>query len=288
MDTKKYFVKPGEKLDLLDIPTVPSKDVDKSIVKDKLLPENMIKMKELQEKLYAENKRGLVIVIQAMDAAGKDSMIKHALTSLNPQGTHVTSFKTPSEEEMDRDYLWRISKALPRRGDIAIFNRSHYEDVLVTRVHDLIDASQLPDELKNDEIWAVRYEQINNFEKYLYENGFYFLKFFLHISKEEQRERLLDRVNKPDKHWKFSYSDVEERKYFDKYMKVYGDVLKNTSKDESPWYIVPSDKKWYSRYLVSQIIVEKLQSLDPKYPKISEEQLKYIEEGRRLLQNEEK
>ena len=171
----------------------------------------------------------------------------------------MRAFKQPSNEELDHDYLWRINKALPARGEIGIFNRSHYEDVIVTRVHNLLENSNLPEELIEDDVWKKRYRQINDFEKYLYENGFEVLKFFLHVSKEEQRLRLLDRVERPDKHWKFSYSDIEERKYFEKYMKTYESVLKNTSTEYAPWYILPADQKWFSRFLISEILRQKLE-----------------------------
>lgn len=287
MNTEKYRVIHDKPINLGKFSTRAPKDFEKDITKKELTPENLEVLKVLQEKLYAENQRGIVIVLQAMDAAGKDGIIKHVLTALNPQGTPVKAFKQPSNEELDHDYLWRINKALPARGEIGIFNRSHYEDVIVTRVHNLLEKSNLPEELIEDDVWKKRYRQINDFEKYLYENGFEVLKFFLHVSKEEQRLRLLDRVERPDKHWKFSYSDIEERKYFEKYMKTYESVLKNTSTEYAPWYILPADQKWFSRFLISEILRQKLEKMNPEFPKLSKEEESQLEEARKILKAEE-
>ena len=193
-----------------------------------------------------------------MDAAGKDGAIKHVMKGFNPQGVHVASFKVPSSEENDHDYLWRIHRQVPRRGEIGIFNRSHYEDVLVSRVHDLVAKSQLPPELITEDIWHQRYRQIREYERYLSENGTMILKFFLHVSKEEQKERLLERIEDPEKNWKFSPSDTHERTYWDSYMKAYEAMLAGTSTEHAPWYVLPADNKWFTRFLVSEVILQKL------------------------------
>jgi PPK2 family polyphosphate:nucleotide phosphotransferase len=221
-----------------------------------------------------------------MDAAGKDGTIKHVMSGLNPQGTQVFSFKQPSMEELDHDYLWRIHKYLPERGRIGIFNRSHYEEVLIARVHDLIKNQKIPPELINKEIWNTRYREIDDFEKYLYENGTVILKFFLHVSKEEQKQRFLERIDQPEKNWKFSASDINERKYWDKYQSAYGEAISATSKKYAPWFIIPADHKWYMRYAVSQIIVETLEQLDMSYPVLSKEMKAELEECKKNLLNE--
>ena len=221
-----------------------------------------------------------------MDAAGKDGTIKHVMSGLNPQGTQVSSFKQPSKEELDHGYLWRISNALPERGRIGIFNRSHYEEVLVVRVHDLIKYQKVPDKFINRNIWKQRYEQINNFEEYLYENSVVIIKFFLHVSKDEQKRRFLKRIENPAKNWKFSSSDIEERKYWDEYQKVYQEAISATSEKHSPWYIIPADKKWFARLLVSEIIVREMKRLKPEFPKLNDEQLQDLEKSKQSLLNE--
>ena len=287
MDIKDYAVLDKGNLDLSAFTTKAEEKADKKQLVKKLMPENIIKMARLQEKLYAQNRHSLLIVLQAMDAAGKDGVIRHVMTGLNPQGTHVVSFKAPSGEEQDHDYLWRVNKELPRRGEIGIFNRSHYEDVLVARVHDLVAQSQLPRELVTGEIWAQRYRQIRHFEQYLWENGTVVIKIFLHISKGEQRERLLDRIREPDKNWKFNAGDIEERRYWDEYMKAYEQMLENTSTPYAPWYVVPADSKWFARYLVSEIVLDALKRIDPQVPELSKPEIQILEECRSLLEKEE-
>lgn len=287
MDIKEYAVLDKGNLDLSAFTTKAEEKADKKQLVKKLMPENIIKMARLQEKLYAQNRHSLLIVLQAMDAAGKDGVIRHVMTGLNPQGTHVVSFKAPSGEEQDHDYLWRVNKELPRRGEIGIFNRSHYEDVLVARVHDLVAQSQLPRELVTEEIWAQRYRQIRHFEQYLWENGTVVIKIFLHISIGEQRERLLDRIREPDKNWKFNAGDIEERRYWDEYMKAYEQMLENTSTPYAPWYVVPADSKWFARYLVSEIVLDALKRIDPQVPELSKPEMEILEECRSLLEKEE-
>ncbi|MFR3115435.1 MAG: PPK2 family polyphosphate kinase [Dialister sp.] len=287
IDVDRYRVKPGEKVHLKKFSTKRDVEMDKAEVKEQLFPEIMETLKEYQEALYAENKHGLIIVLQAMDAAGKDGTINHVFSHLNPGGITVSSFKEPSTEEQDHDYLWRINKGLPPRGNIGIFNRSHYEDVIVTRIHDLIKNSQMPDQLINKNIWKTRFEQINHWEKYLYQNGFPMIKIFLHVSKEEQQERLIDRIITKEKNWKFSISDINEREYWDRYQELYEEIFEKTSTEESPWYIVPADNKWYTRYVVSLITRNILQKINPKYPELSEELKKHLEKFKKMIAKKE-
>lgn len=287
IDVDRYRVKPGEKVHLQKFSTKRDVEIDKTEVKEQLFPEIMETLKDYQEALYAENKHGLIIVLQAMDAAGKDGTINHVFSHLNPGGITVSSFKEPSTEEQDHDYLWRINKGLPPRGNIGIFNRSHYEDVIVTRIHDLIKNSQMPDQLINKNIWKTRFEQINHWEKYLYQNGFPMIKIFLHVSKEEQQERLIDRIITKEKNWKFSISDINEREYWDRYQELYEEIFEKTSTEESPWYIVPADNKWYTRYVVSLITRNILQKINPKYPELSEELKKHLEKFKKMIAKKE-
>lgn len=223
-----------------------------------------------------------------MDAAGKDGAIKHVMSGLNPQGCQVFSFKQPSSEELDHDFLWRCAKATPERGRIGIFNRSYYEEVLVVRVHqEILQSQPLPPDVKNDKnIWKKRFAQIGNFESYLSENGVHVLKFFLNVSKEEQKNRFLARIEEPEKNWKFSAADAKERGFWDDYMKAYQDALSNTSTAKAPWYVVPADKKWFTRVAVSEIIVKKLESMDLHYPTVSAEHKKDLLKAKELLENE--
>ena len=239
-----------------------------------------------QQKLYAENKQALILVFQAMDAAGKDGCIKHVMRGLNPQGTNVVSFKQPSSEELDRDYLWRINRALPRRGEIGIFNRSHYEEVVVAQLHHLVDNQQLPDSILEKSIWKERYRQISDWERYLHEQGYHIVKFFLHISREEQRKRLLARIEEKDKNWKFSASDIAEREHWDEYQKLYEKALQKTSTDACPWYVIPADHKWFSRFVVSQIVRETLERMNPQYPRLSEQEERDLEKWRKVLEQQ--
>lgn len=286
MKTKKYRVEPGENISLEDFPTKVKTGYDSKSEAKKDLRKNIEVMRELQNKLYAHDKYSMLIVFQAMDAAGKDSTIKHVMSGLNPQGTEVYSFKAPSAKELDHGYLWRIFQCLPQRGRIGIFNRSHYEEVLVVKVHNLIKYQKLPKEFIGADIWKQRYEEIRNFEKYLVQNGTVILKFFLHISKDEQKERFLDRLNRPEKNWKFSSGDLKERSYWEDYQKVYAEAISATSTKHAPWYVIPNDRKWYGRLLVSKIITEKMESLNLKYPKLPEEEMEKLDEYRKLLEKE--
>ncbi len=231
-------------------------------------------LSSLQEILYAQDKWGVLLIFQAMDAAGKDGAIRHVMSGVNPQGCQVTSYKAPSAEELDHDYLWRCMKNLPERGRIGIFNRSYYEEVLAVRVHkQFLDSQKIPKELITDDIWDDRLKDIRNFESYLNRNGIVVVKFFLNLSAKEQKKRFLDRINDPDKHWKFSASDAKERKFWDDYMDAYQELIRHTSTKESPWYVVPADNKAFSRVVVASAIINTLDALDLKYPKVSEEKM---------------
>lgn len=279
----QFRVKEGDKVDLKKWDTSYKGDLTKEEVYDHLLPANGEAFREAQEVMYADNQHGLIIVIQAMDAAGKDGLIKKVLTYINPQGLKVIPFDEPTADEQDHDYLWRCNQALPRRGEVAVFNRSHYEDVLVTRVHNLLEGSQLPEDLVDKKIWSRRYKQIRNWEEYLEENGFHILKFFLHVSKDEQAERLLERVVQPNKNWKFSSSDIRERKYWKEYQKIYEELMEETSTDQSPWFIIPADRKWYTRYVVSEILKEFFEKLDMDYPKLAKEEEDLLADAKESL-----
>lgn len=284
MNTSRYRVKEGEKIDLAKFPTgCDVEQLDKKKVKNEEMPKMLAEMNDWQEKLCADNHYGIVVVLQAMDAAGKDGTVKHVFTSMNPAGVHVHSFKQPSVEEKDHDYLWRVNKALPGRGEIAIFNRSHYEDVIVTQIHDIIKSEGMPKKLISHDIWDQRYRQICDWERYLTENGFLFIKIFLHVSKDEQKKRLIDRIVTKQKNWKFSMADINERKYWDRYQKIYGEVLGATSTKYAPWYIVPADDKWYTRYVVAQIVLDTLRYIKPSFPKLAPEVEEQLKQFRALL-----
>lgn len=277
MDIEKFRAHKDDKINLSKIETDYTGELDSKEESKELLEKNIKKMAELQEKLYAQDKYSLLIIFQAMDAAGKDSAIKHVMSGLNPQGTQVFSFKQPSTEELNHDYMWRTSKSLPERGRIGIFNRSYYEEVLIVRVHDLIKSQKIPVEFITKNVWEERFNQIRNFEKYLYENGTHIVKFYLNVSKEEQSKRFLERIEDPAKNWKFSASDLTERNYWNNYMKCYEEAISATSTKFAPWYIIPADKKWFTRLAISEVIIETMKSLDLKYPEVSDEQKKNLE-----------
>lgn len=284
---KDLLAKPGQKHLVSDFDTSSTDDITKQDAKEQLT-RNVEKLAELQNMLYAQDRYSILIIFQAMDAAGKDGTIKHVMSGINPQGCQVYSFKQPSAEELDHDYLWRINRSLPERGRIGIFNRSHYEDVLVAKVHpQIVLSSKLPgiDSLADIDVdfWKRRYRQINDFERYLSENGTVILKFFLNVSKEEQRKRFIERLNDPAKNWKFSFSDIDERHFWDDYMNAYSAVLTETSTEMAPWYVIPADNKWFMRYAVGKIICERLKQLNLHYPKLSKEGLKRLEEYKKSV-----
>jgi PPK2 family polyphosphate:nucleotide phosphotransferase len=232
---------------------------------------------ELQEKLYAQDKWAVLLIFQAMDAAGKDGAIKHVMSGVNPQGCQVNSFKSPSAEDLDHDYLWRCMKCLPNRGQIGIFNRSYYEELLVVRVHpEYLEKQKLPPKLMSKRIWKERFEDIRNFEQYLSRNGVVIRKFFLHVSRDEQKRRFLDRIDNPLKNWKFSSNDANERDYWDDYMEAYEQVIQETATKEAPWYVIPADEKWFARVAVAAGVIEALSSLDLAFPEVSKEKLQEL------------
>ena len=248
------------------------------------LQQGTLEISRLQEMLYAQDKWALLLIFQAMDAAGKDGTIKHVLSGVNPQGCDVHSFKAPSSEDLDHDFLWRCMKHLPERGRLGIFNRSYYEETLVVRVHsDLLEKEKLPPRLVGKHLWKERFEDIRHFERYLCHNGVVVRKFFLHLSKKEQRRRLLDRLQNPEKHWKFSSADASERECWDEYMDAYEDTIRNTATPEAPWYVVPADNKWFTRLVVSSVLIDTLSSLHLKFPEVDQTRLKELAAARTAL-----
>lgn len=287
MDYDQLIVKPGSKINLEDYdPRYTNKFSNKESAEIQLQT-GIDRLAEYQDVLYAQNKYALLIIFQAMDAAGKDSTIKHVMSGVNPQGCQVFSFKAPSAEELDHDYLWRSMKCLPERGRIGIFNRSYYEEVLVVRVHpELLEHQQLPDFDDRQNIWERRFEEINNFERYLVNNGIIILKFFLHVSHAEQKRRFLERIEDPKKHWKFNPDDVSERQYWHEYQAAYTDMFNHTSTKWAPWYIIPADRKWFTRLAVADIICNQLEQLDLAYPQISPAQREQLLAAKALLEQE--
>jgi PPK2 family polyphosphate:nucleotide phosphotransferase len=281
----------GQKGRLSDFATDFTGSFSDSKEAEKELGKGIDKLSKIQDKLYASNQYGLLIVLQAMDAAGKDSTIKHVMSGVNPQGCSVTSFKAPSAEELDHDYLWRCMKLIPAKGDIGIFNRSYYEEVLVVRVHpELLEGQKLSflqSGIRPDEsFWQQRYSDINNFEKYLHNNDIHILKFFLHVSKDEQKKRFLKRIDKAEKNWKLSDRDIAERKYWDDYQSAYEQTLIHTSTDLAPWYVIPADHKWFMQLAVCSIIVDHLESLGLEYPLSDGAQKEALERGKLMLLSE--
>jgi PPK2 family polyphosphate:nucleotide phosphotransferase len=280
---ERLMAKPGKKVALKKFPTRWTVGIEKERARE-LLATGVRKLALRQDILYAQDRYAVLILFQAMDAAGKDGTIKHVMSGLNPQGCVVHSFKAPSAHERDHDYLWRSFHALPERGRIEIHNRSYYEEVLVVRVHpELLAAQQLPDEHKTKRIWKERFRQINDFERYLVENGTLVIKFFLHVSKEEQKRRFLERIDDPEKNWKFSLGDVKERGHWKDYMKAYGDAFTHTSTEWAPWYIIPADDKWFMRVAVGEIINYRMKQLHLAYPKVDKDRKKELLEAREAL-----
>ena len=289
MSLKKYRFDGTKKLDLKKMPTDSRKDgADKEEILEKT-KRNQEEIAELQERLYADGREGLIILLQAMDAAGKDSTVKHVLSGINPQGIDVYSFKSPSGEELAHDFLWRIHKCVPARGKISLFNRSQYEDVLVVRVHDINRSYHMADRVTgqpDDEFFEKRYRHIRHFEEYLYDNSYRIVKIFLNVSKEEQKKRFLERIDKPEKNWKFSSGDLDERDLWDKYQKAYEDAVNATATKEAPWYVLPADQKWYTRYLVSEAVLDTLRKIDPQYPEMPADEKEKLAACRERLMSE--
>ncbi|MGP1908028.1 PPK2 family polyphosphate kinase [Metabacillus sp. JX24] len=286
MNVNKYRIEGNKQLKLRDYSPSEEHDFSEKELLEKLIPESIDRLKELHWRLHAEEKKGIIVVLQAMDAAGKDEAISYIFSNLTAQGLKTTSFQKPSDSEQKHDYLWRIHKALPARGQIGILNRSHYEEVIAPRVHDLLEEEAVPDEKEKEETWAVRYRQINDFERYLTENGFEVVKFFFHMSKDEQRKRLLERMKNPKKNWEFSFSDVEERKHWDSYQDIFEDMLNHTSTEYAPWHILPADDEWFSRYIISEVMIKCLEKIDPQFPEISQENREKLEHYIKVLENE--
>ncbi len=276
---KDFRLKDVDPDDTLDL----TKEADKPRAKEALAM-GVTALAELQDKLYAQDKWAVLLMFQAMDAAGKDGAIKHVMSGVNPQGCQVNSFKSPSAEDLDHDYLWRCMKCLPNRGQIGIFNRSYYEEVLVVRVHpEFLAKQKLPPQLVGKKIWEERFEDIRNFEQYLARNGVVVRKFFLHVSKKEQKQRFLERIDDPLKNWKFSSNDANERDFWDHYMEAYEEMIQETATKDAPWYVVPADNKWFTRVVVAAAVIETLDSLDLAYPKVDEEKLKELAAAKKKL-----
>lgn len=266
---ERYRITRGRKFRLKDIDPGDTHEITSKAQAEALLQEGVDRLSDLQEKLYAQDRWGILCIFQAMDAAGKDGTIKHVMSGVNPQGCQVSAFKVPSAEELDHDFLWRTTRHLPERGRIGIFNRSYYEEVLVVRVHrKILDGQKLPPGLVTDAIWEERYEDIRAHERYLARNGVAIRKFFLHVSREEQKQRFLERLDRPEKNWKFSAGDVAERAHWDAYMHAYQEAIRATATPEAPWYVVPADAKWFTRLVVSSAIVDALSGLDLRFPAV--------------------
>ena len=275
---KKFRLKHVDPGDTLDF------DSDEKPRAQEALAEGVELLQNLQDKLYAQDRWSVLIIFQAMDAAGKDGAIKHVMSGVNPQGCEVYSFKAPSAEELDHDFLWRCAKRLPERGRIGIFNRSYYEETLVVRVHpNFLDGQKLPEEVKTKNLWKRRFNDITNFEKYLRHNGILVLKFFLHVSKAEQQNRFLARIDDPGKNWKFSLNDVREREHWDEYMDAYEQTIRHTASKHAPWYVVPADNKWFTRLVVASAIVANMNALDLAYPSLNEEEIQQLNEAKQAL-----
>lgn len=280
---ERLIATPGDEISLKKLPTNWTAGVKKENARELLL-ESIGKLSLRQDMLYAQDRYAVLVIFQAMDAAGKDGTIKHVMSGVNPQGCQVWSFKAPSSMERDHDYLWRSFVALPERGRIGIHNRSYYEEVLITRVHpEILEVQQLPDEHKTKHIWKDRFRQINHFERYLVENGTLVIKFYLHVSKDEQKRRFLERIDNAEKNWKFSLTDVTERARWKDYMRAFDDLFTHTSTDWAPWYIVPADNKWFMRVAVAEIINYRMKQLDLHYPKVNKARRKELLEARKLL-----
>jgi PPK2 family polyphosphate:nucleotide phosphotransferase len=286
MKVADYRITEGKGFHLKDRDPGDSAGLGKGRAVDKALADNIGRLTKRQDILFAHNRYGILVILQAMDAAGKDGVIKHVMSGLNPQGVQVKAFKVPTVDELEHDYLWRAQAHLPARGNIAIFNRSYYEDVIVVRLHNLLLAQNLPTELASGTVWDDRHRQIRDYERYLSENGIVVVKIFLHISADEQRKRLLQRIDDPDKHWKFSAGDIHERTYWDQYQEIYEDTLRETASEQAPWYVVPADRKWFARLLVSEILANTLEKLPIAYPETDAKQQALLEECRTMLESE--
>lgn len=284
---RPYRIDDGTKFRLEDVDPGDAGRLDGKGAAEEMLERGVERLARLQEMLYAQDRFALLLIFQAMDAAGKDSVIKHVMSGINPRGCQVYSFKAPSPEELDHDYLWRAARCLPERGRIGIFNRSYYEETLVVRVHPgLLARQRLPPALVTDAIWQQRFEDINAFERYLSRNGIVVRKFFLHVSKQEQRKRFLERLDQPEKNWKISIADAHERRCWDDYMRAYEEMVRHTATPHAPWYVVPADRKWFTRLVVSAAVIDALVELDLHFPPVDEAKRKELEAVRAMLAQE--
>ncbi len=286
MKADKYIIQEGKKTDIRKLPTNSREDkVDKEEIIARY-EENKRELILLQDKFYADAREGLIVVIQALDASGKDSAIKYVFSGINPQGVKVHYYKAPTSEELAHDYLWRIHQNVPRRGEIAVFNRSHYEDLVTVQAEDIWKGYHMSGRVLDDtkkKFFEKRYDQVNNFEEYLYENSYRMVKIFLHVSKEEQTGQLLERIELPEKNWKFRADDLKVRDKYDAYLKCFNDVINKTSTKHSPWYVLPGDQRWYTRYLVTEILLDAIRSCKPEYPQLPPEEAEKLPECRRVL-----
>lgn len=286
MSLKDYCFDGSRELRIAEMPTGAGEHKADKQVLITMTAENIARTCELQEKLYAAKEEGLIIALQARDAAGKDSLIKKVLSGLNPAALEVHSFKAPNKTELGHDYLWRINQAIPERGTIGVFNRSHYEDVLVVKVHNMQNGYTMAKRCITDDFFERRYRQLNDWEQYLWENGYRVVKIFLNVSKEEQKQRFMDRLELPEKHWKLSVSDMKERALWDAYDKAFEDAINATGTKNAPWYVLPADAKWYTRYLFSEILVKTLEDMDPQFPPLNSEEAAKIPAAMEELEND--
>jgi PPK2 family polyphosphate:nucleotide phosphotransferase len=286
---KPYVVEDGSKFRLKDFDPADTGKIHSKEHAEQMLAQGIASLAELQDKLYAQNRWAVLLIFQAMDAAGKDGAIKHVMSGVNPQGVQVYSFKAPSTEELNHGYLWRTMQRGPERGRIGIFNRSYYEEVLVVRVHpELLKNERIPPSLMSKDIWQERFQDIHSFERYLWRNGILVRKFFLNLSKKEQKKRFLERLDHPEKNWKFSASDIHERQYWNDYMKAYEEMIIHTSSKHAPWYVVPADNKWFTRVVVAAAIVDTLEDLKLSYPEVDPDTRKELEGARAMLEGKKK
>ena len=284
---RRYCVMDGSRFRLRDVDPADTGDIVSQAKASAALQKGIVRLSRLQEKLYAQHRWGLLLIFQAMDAAGKDGTIKHVMSGVNPQGCEVFSFKAPSSEELDHDFMWRTSRCLPERGRIGIFNRSYYEEVLVARVHPEILATQrLPDRLVTKNVWRERFTDITAFERYVTRNGIVVRKFFLHLSRDEQRRRFENRIDRPAKNWKFSLGDAKERQHWKAYMHAYEDMIRHTSSKHAPWYVVPADNKWFTRLVVAAAVIDALEEMSLAFPKIDRAKRRELSAARAALERE--
>lgn len=286
MDLKKYRMPHDQYIKLHDFPTSENKTKHNEEIRKDVIPPLVEHLKDLHLRLNAEEKDGILVVLQALDAAGKDETISYIFSNLNAQGLKTTTFGKPTEVEQKHDYLWRVQPAIPARGEIGILNRSHYEDVIAPRIHGGLEAGDFPKGEDEHSLWPIRFRQINDYEKYLYENGIHIVKFFFNMSKDEQKDRLLERMKTPEKNWEFSFSDVEERQHWEQYQQVFEEMLNETSTEYSPWYVLPADDEWHSRRLVNEIMIDLLEQLDPQFPEITGKDKEKLQQYIEKLENE--